>query len=225
MKIRILIIVFCLCNLYAKAQIYFDVNAGVNRGNFLSKENKTIKPDIGYIISGDINFPLTANLLFQTGLQYESIHSKINTVSTTNIDDKSIKETFDAKTFINYINIPVKIFYSLHANNGVFKFGFGPYLGLGLSGRNKSSNITETTVNGTNNTIKDEFRYDEKVKFGSTDTTVKRTGIGIGVNTSFTFGNNLNLGIYSNLGLTNQNNSDNQSTKSFSYGLTIGYAF
>lgn len=86
MKIKNLIIIPFLSTIATKAQLTFSVNAGANMGNIVTKidgkKDSEIKPSTGYIISGDVNIPAGKNLLFQTGLQFESVHNKVNTNST-----------------------------------------------------------------------------------------------------------------------------------------------
>jgi len=83
MKINSLIIVLCVCSLSSNAQVNFGVNAGANMGNIVTKydgkKDEDIKSAVGYIVSGDVNIPIGTSLVFQTGLQYESIHNKVNT--------------------------------------------------------------------------------------------------------------------------------------------------
>jgi hypothetical protein len=227
MKTRNLIILLCIINLTAKAQVHVGVNAGANMGNIVTKNNGTkdaaIKAAIGYIVSGDVNIPINENLLFQTGLQYESIHNKVNTESTSSGGGFSVKETFTGKSHLDLINIPAKLFYKMPAGNGSFRFGAGPYLGIGINGRSKSTDITETTVGAT--TTKHVFDYNAKTTFGSADTSYKRINFGAGVELSYVLSNNISFSVYSNFGLANINNQDKRNSKTYAYGITIGYIF
>jgi len=228
MKIRILIILICITNLNTKAQVYFGLNAGPNMGNIVtkidSKKDSEIKSAVGYIISGDVIIPVSSYLLFVTGLQFESIHNKVNTESFMDFGGGfTIKETFSGKSFINFVNIPVKLFYKMPLGKSSFIIGAGPNLGIGVGGMSKSTDITETTSGG--NTNRNEYNYKEKIKFGSADTAVKRINFGIGINLGFILANNIKFSAYSNIGLLNINNKNKYSTKTIAYGLTVGYVF
>lgn len=227
MKIKNLIIVLCLINLTSKAQVYFGVNAGANMGNIITKINGTkddaIKSAAGYIISGDINIPVSNNLLFQTGLQFESIHNKVNTEGTSSGGGFTIKETFSGKSHLNYINIPVKLLYKIPLGSGSFTFGAGPFIGIGIGGKAESTDITETTFAG--NTTRSVYEYNAKVKFGSADTAIKRTNFGAGINLCYVISNNISFSAYSNIGLSNISNAAKQNSKTIAYGVTVGYVF
>jgi len=107
--------------------------------------------------------------------------------------------------------------------NSSFMIGAGPYLGMGVGGQSKSTNIVENTFGG--NTTRNESNYKEKIKFGRGDTAVKRINAGVGANLCFVLANNIKFSLYSNIGLMNINNADKGSTKTISYGLTVGYVF
>lgn len=227
MKIKNLFIVLCLINLSSKAQVTFGINAGANMGNLVTKldgkKDEGIKSSIGYIISADINVPVNEKLIFQTGLQYESIHNKVNTNNTSSGGGFTVKRTFDAKAHIGFINIPAKLFYKLPAGNGSILIGGGPFIGIGINGRSKSTDITETTIGAS--TTRSVYDYNEKVRFGNSDTTIKRLNAGVGINLCYVLANNLSFSLYSNLGLSNINNQDKYSTKTYAAGIKIGYIF
>ncbi|MBK7883009.1 MAG: PorT family protein [Chitinophagaceae bacterium] len=226
MKTKNLIIVFCLWAYSTKAQIHFEVTAGINNGNFITKadgENiKYNKPDIGYIVTGNAYIPLSTNLLIQTGLQYESVHSKLNYIKSYVSNDMITTRTIIGTSYINYINIPVKLFYVIPAGKSYFNFGAGPYLGIGISGRTKAYDKFEITEDGVT-TKTWEYNHNTKREFGSAATTLKRIGLGAGINASYILAKSVSFNLYSNIGLTNQSNSGK--SKSITYGVGIGYIF
>jgi hypothetical protein len=227
MKIKNLTIALCLLNLTTKAQVYFGINAGANMGGIVTKINgikdKGIKDAIGYIISGDVNIPLSNNLLLKTGLQFENAHSKVNTDGTTTAGGYTVREIFTAKINYNYINIPVQLFYKMPLGSGSFMAGAGPYMGIGVGGKSSSTDITERTLGGV--TTKSEYNYAEKAKFGTSDTTIKWINMGIGVNVNYVLANNISFSLYTNIGLANLNNSNSSNFKIHAYGITVGYIF
>jgi hypothetical protein len=227
MKIKNLLIVLCLSSFTAQSQVSFGVNAGANMGSMANKydgkKDKTVKSAVGYIIAGDVNIPLGEHLVFQTGLQWESLHTKANEENVTSTGGYTYKDSYNSKSSLNFINIPVKIYYKIPVGTGSFMVGAGPYLGIGISGKSKGTSKTEFTYAGTTNV--QQYDFNEKVVFGSADTAVKRTNFGVGVNLSYTMANNIRLSLYSNFGLANINNADKSSSKASTYGITIGYVF
>ncbi|MFT3909131.1 MAG: porin family protein [Ferruginibacter sp.] len=206
------------------SQISFDVNAGINIGNLRSKNDgnkqEGLKAAVGYTIPLHVNIPITKSLIFQTGLEYESIHYKFqHTYHYVYVEGEEI-DRFDMKYRLDYINIPVKIYYKI---NPMFQVGFGPFVGIGISGKNKGTNV-QTEVSMIDVTEKVVY-YNNKVKFGSNVDEIKRLSLGLGLNFSYIFSKKIILGLYSNLGLTNIYNFDKSTARTFTGGLTLGYQF
>lgn len=226
MKIKNLISVLCLINLSSKAQSYLGINAGASISNYRTKVNGTndgFKQAPGYILSGDVNIPLAGNLLFQSGLQFESIATKINTNSTQTVGSTVYKRVFDAKGNIGYINIPVKMLYKIPITKNNFIIGGGAFIGIGIGGKSSSSEVTEATTGSS--TVRSVYNYSSKNKFGSADTTIKRMNFGVGLNAGYALASNIIFSVYSNIGLANINNNKGYSTKTFAAGIKIGYIF
>jgi hypothetical protein len=227
MKIKNLLVAFCLLTLSAKAQVYFGINAGANMGGVVTKINGTkdkgIKDATGYVISGDVNIPLSHNLLLKTGLQFENAHSKVNTDGTNSTGGYTVREIFTAKINYNYINIPVQLFYKMPLGSGSLMAGAGPYMGIGVGGKSSSTDVTERTFGGV--TTRSEYNYAAKAKFGNSDTTIKRINMGIGVNVNYVLVNNISFSLYINIGLANLNNEAKYNSTIHAYGITVGYIF
>lgn len=217
----IAVILFIVTN--AGAQISFNVNAGVNIGNFITKINgdrdKSIKPSVGYIIPFYVNYHFSADVFLQTGVEYESIHNKVNTVYYHESPTETIIERFNGKTHLEYINIPLKLYLCMYKRR--LRIGAGPYLGIAVSGRNKSTDVYESAT-GTYYYVYD---YNEKQKFGSKDDEVKRISFGLGCNIGYIFTNRISVTIYTNTGFSNISNHSNTKTNVASVGLTVGYHF
>jgi Outer membrane protein beta-barrel domain len=229
MKIKLcsLLLLAVIC-LTTNAQVQFGINAGPNMSKVVSKFNGTkvdgIKSDVGFIGSADVNIPIGESLLFQTGVQFENVGTKSSEENTsTPFPGFTVKTSSTNKSRLNFINVPAKIYYKLPVGAGSFMIGAGPYLGIGISGKRKGSAVSETTFGG--NTTRSESSYDEKVKFGSNDTTMKRINFGAGVNLAFQMANGIKVSLYSNIGLANLENAPNYKTKITTFGLTVGYVF
>ncbi len=225
MKLKALLIATLLISTTVKAQKYFGIHAGGGISNIVTKINgkkdEAIKGAAGYIVAADVNIPVSDNLLLQTGLQYQKVRNQVNTNSTSTVGGTTFKRDFSGGSYLSYINIPLKLLYKQQAGSGSITIGAGPYLGLGIAGRSKSTDITETTAGGT--TTRNVYDYNRKVSFGTADTTIKRINTGLGVNIGYTLSNNCNFSLYSNIGMGNINNQYN--TKTFAAGITIGYIF
>lgn len=204
------------------SQISFDVNAGVNIGNLHSKVNGTkqdgLKAAVGYTIPLHINIPIAKSLFFQTGLEYESVQHKFHSSITYSEIGFVVVDNYSTKSRLDYINIPLKLFYKI---TPLFQLGFGPFAGIGISGRDKILETQyTTTMQGTREDIRD---YKNKIKFGTKNPELKRFNLGLGIDLSYTFLQKIIIGLYSNLGLTNINNYDYVKARTLTGGLTIGY--
>jgi hypothetical protein len=96
-------------------------------------------------------------------------------------------------------------------------------LGIGIGGKSKSTDITETTTGS--NTTRSVYEYNAKIKFGNADTAIKRTNLGVGLNLSYILANNISFSAFSNIGLSNINNQNKYNSKTYAYGITVGYVF
>lgn len=209
----------CIC----KAQIYFGANAGINISSLKTKVNGKddgFKSDIGYIISTDVNIPVSTSLLLQTGLQYESYHTKLNVTNT----GTNFTEVITGKTHLEYLNIPVKLLCQVHAGNNIFSIGGGPYIGIGLSGHTKGTAISERDY-GSGFIVKDTNATDQALKFGAAANEINRINIGLGLQAIYLLQNNICFSLYTNIGLANLNNQQKTTTKAVTAGITVGYVF
>ncbi|MEO6669197.1 MAG: outer membrane beta-barrel protein [Ferruginibacter sp.] len=205
------------------SQISFDLSAGVNIGNLYSKidgsKQKGLKAAVGYTIPVHINIPIAKSFVLQTGLEYESVRHKFHSSFTF---PNSVPSVINSSTNSNldYINIPLKLYYKL---NPLFQVGIGPFIGLGISGKDK---ITQH-INGIGiyESIDEVRNYSNKIKFGSKDSEIKRFNPGLGINLAYTFYKKIIIGLYSNFGLSSINNYDNVKARTFTGGLTMGYRF
>ena len=227
MKTTILLLITGLTIFEAGAQTKFAISAGPNLGGLITKVNGSkdegIKNDLGYIISGELFLPLGTMYKLQTGLQFESVHSKVNENTTSVSGSFTSNNVFKAKTQLDYINIPLKFLFDLSKGKAHLMIGAGAYLGIAVSGKTKSTE-TVTVTNGTT-TQKTEFNYSAKATFGSADTSVKRFNSGIDLSVAYVFPRNFFITLYNHIGLVNINNQSRYNTKVSSVGLTLGYFF
>ena len=155
------------------------------------------KTKVGFHLGGTAEFEITDMFSFETGLFLSTQGYKVNTIFG------------DYKTNLLYFNIPItgKARYEFDDFN-IYGL-FGPYIGLGLSGKVKSGD------NSTN------------IDWGSgEDNDLKRFDLGITIGAGVEYGPYL-AGISYNLGLANiaAQNDGGYRVKNRVFAITIGYRF
>lgn len=200
------------------ARISYVVKGGLNLSNMLIKDDdgtrrEDMKNKIGFHFGITSVFPISKTVDFETGLLLSTKGFRIS--------DKKINNgiTYEDKGSVNllYIDIPLtaKTYYNIGASRiyGVF----GPYLGVGLSGKSKSESIS---INGTESDEQD-------VNWGSgVSDDIKRLDFGLTVGAGMEI-NSVLIGLSYNLGLANISgvNDNVQKINNKVLGLSIGYKF
>ena len=180
----------------------FAAKAGLNLANMRSEDDddtysSDYKTKVGFHLGGTAEFEITDMFSFETGLFLSTQGYKVNTIFG------------DYKTNLLYFNIPItgKARYEFDDFN-IYGL-FGPYIGLGLSGKVKSGD------NSTN------------IDWGSgEDNDLKRFDLGITIGAGVEYGPYL-AGISYNLGLANiaAQNDGGYRVKNRVFAITIGYRF
>jgi hypothetical protein len=181
----------------------FGIRGGVNFANL-------------NIAAGNVSVSTGSTTSFAAGVFADfkvgavSIQPALNfTGKGGNIDDGN-DNVVDIKTY--YAQIPVNIVYRIPAVIGSVYFGAGPYVGIGLSGKSK------TTIDG-------EKKSDD-ITFGSGPEDLKRTDFGLNGIAGVEFKNGLILGLNYDLGLSDiTNETDGGSFKNRVFGLSVGFKF
>ena len=197
----------CLLSLPATGQI---IKAGVNLANVTISDNGDIDNNrmltsfhVG--ISGD--FKITPHLYFQPGVLFTGKGSK------TEAGDDDDETYFRASTNPYYIEIPVNLVVKTSASDSRFFIGAGPYVAIGVAGKNK----VEGKYLGTGFSSEDEIEwsdddpltlnYEEDAGFGR----MRRFDFGLNGTAGFEF-SKLALGVNYGLGLTKLQSGANSST-------------
>lgn len=186
MKIKFLclsLLTVMFSSLYAQNSSVF-VKAGFNLANVSIKENGDIDdakslPSFHVGLHGDI--PIVANILsLQPGILFTGKGSKTQVGNTT---DASY---YRATTNPMYIEVPVNVVFKAPlGDGGKFFAGAGPYVAMGIAGRNK----TEGKIFGVG------FKNDKKIEFSNDDpTTSGEEGAGFGIMRRFDYGLNGTVG-------------------------------
>src|SRR5689334_16400374 len=134
MKAKFLLIAFTasMFSLGVKAQdkTTFGVRAGINftnlngkndQGNDLNNKIKT-----GFNIGVNAEVPIAPDFYVQPGLLFTTKGAK-NTILGA-----------DYKVNISYLEIPINLLYKPALGDGKLLLGFGPYVGIGVGGKNKT---------------------------------------------------------------------------------------
>jgi len=194
----------------------FGIIGGFNLSNLLIKDNdgtnsNDFKYKPGFHVGVTAEFPISKSVAFETGLLFSTKGFISNFKGTDN------GVIFESKGSLNllYLDIPLtsKAYYNIGASKiyGVF----GPYIGIGLSGKSKS----EAIVNGV--TQSDE----QDINWGSGNSNeLKRLDYGLTVGAGMEL-NSFLIGLSYNLGLANISSTTDygQKIKNKVLGLSIGY--
>ena len=189
----------------------FGVKAGLNLSTMLSKNDKrTFSDDFkmkpGFHIGVTAEFPIDEMFSFETGLLLSTKGYKIS------------KEDYKQKVNINYLDIPLtgKASFDI-ADTKVYGL-FGPYIGMGLSGKLKFEEIdfgeTHTGEDNIDWGSDKELSDMKRLDFGIT------VGVGVEINS-------FQIGLSYNLGLANISPSTDGGSKVNNrvLGLSVGYKF
>jgi len=111
----------------------------------------------------------------------------------------------DVKTSLNYLEIPLNMFYS---KRNRFFFDFGPTLGFGLSGKIEA------------------YGESAKINFGTgSEDDLQTLEFGLNFTAGFQFKNNLFIAVNSNAGINDLSNDDTYSFSNSYLGIRLGYVF
>ena len=199
----------------AFAQTSFGVKAGLNFSNMALKSggNKTddIKFKPGITIGAFADIDMSDMFGIETGLNFETKGYKMKDEG----EDFGVKYKTKRTMNLIYATIPVDV--KLTFGN-VYVLA-GPYLGMGVSAKTKSS----FESNG------HEDKHDETLKFGNDKekSDLKRMDLGLGFGAGYNINENLGIRLGYDLGLSNlviEGDSDN-SAKNGSLNVSATFKF
>ncbi len=194
----------------------FGVKAGLNLANMLSKDDDDtysddFKMNPGFHLGLAADFPITDFLSFEPGLLFMTKGMRFN----QDILGFSVK----GKLNLYYIDIPLNMKATFKAGDNLKVFATaGPYIGLGLSGKAKSTTVYQGEKETHSEDIKwggDEDEDDfKRLDFGLT------FGAGVEIKA-------ISIGLSYDLGLANISSYKNDGTKISNrvLKLSVGYRF
>lgn len=151
------------------ANISVTSNGSVNKANML--------PSFQVGIIGDVF--LAPELSLQPGLLFSGKGAKSQVVNSTTGDNYT--STFNPY----YIEIPMNLVFKAPLGQTKFFAGAGPYLGIGVAGKNK--------IDGT--VLGSSFHSEKAIQWTSADPTSNSDGSGFGVIKRYDYGLNATAGI------------------------------
>lgn len=141
----------------AQAQISFGPRIGANFADFgyrtesLAVPNGQMRLGAQIGVAANVGF---GKLAFQPAVLYSQKGYRVDLEDS----DNNSTETYQEKHRLNYLEIPLNVVYTSGETEGLQVFA-GPYVGLGLSGKNE---VEGKTTSG-NNSL--SFKRDEEVEF------------------------------------------------------------
>jgi opacity protein-like surface antigen len=216
-KLFVVIITFSMTTeLFAQN---FGIKGGLNFSNILLKDDddtysNDFKMKPGFHVGATAEFPLTKMISFETGLLLSTKGYK------TSEEETYMGETYKYEEKINlfYLDIPLTAKASFDLG-GVKIYGvFGPYLGMGLSGKYKY----EETYDGETDS------EEEDIEWGSDEDNddLKRLDFGLTLGAGVEI-KSIQIGLTYDLGLANISTDNDNGYKGNNrvLGISVGYKF
>lgn len=199
MKRIFLLSVAALFAVSSFSQIRFGVKAGLNLPNMTLKGGGVsldTKIGLGFHVGGIVDIPISNQLALQPGILFSTKGYKYD-------NDLMGK----GKCNLNYIEVPVNVQYKI-AVGGMKIFPFaGPYIGYGLSGKDKPDEGESYDVN-----------------FGSADEDLKALDFGLNFGAGIEF-SSFQASLQYGLGLSNLSNVSDVTYKNKVIGISVAYLF
>lgn len=216
---RLLVVVIALTMTTEIFAQNFGIKAGLNLSNMLHKddddifsEDYKIKP--GFHIGATAEFPLSEMLSFETGLLLSTKGFRTSEEGT--FTGKTYK--YEEKFNLLYLDVPLTAKATFDLGGAKIYGVFGPYVGMGLSGKGKyEETFGSETESG-----------EEDVKWGSDEdeSDLKRLDFGLTMGAGVEL-NSIQIGLTYGLGLANISPYTDGGTKIKNrvLGLSVGYKF
>lgn len=186
---------------FANAQdIKFGLKGGVNLSNFTG-DYRGLSSRVGFQFGGFMEYSLSEKFSIQPELLYSSQGAKLK--------DSSFDSSYENKTNVNYLNIPVMFKYYVVDKLSIEA---GPQIGFLIGGKTKDD---VTFVGGE----KYSQSYNSKDDFKTLD-------FGLNFGAGYDFTEKISLGLRYNLGLANiADYGNNFKGHNSVFSLSVGYEF
>jgi len=164
-------------------------------------------------------FAVNENLALRSGLNFLQHGVKVN---STEVEDGIGEFEIEAKTKLNYLQIPVYALYTKELSVGQLFVGAGPYANYGISGKSKLT-YTLTDENGDKSSDSEETDAFKKDEDGGTS--FKRFDMGAGAIAGIRFPNGLFANIGYQYSFTNSSSDSDEGGKYNNQGLQLSIGF
>lgn len=199
----------------AQDKTTFGVRAGVNFTNMNGEENNhdlDNKIKTGFNIGVNAEIPVAQDFYLQPGLLFSTKGAKN-------------KEEGDAKTKVklSYLEVPINLLYKPTLGDGKLLLGFGPYIGIGISGKEEWGKDYQNSYdvkfkNDVKDSDPDDKRYVKGLDFGG------NLLVGYELSSKISAQLNAQLGMSNLVPKENGKKSDDK-IKNTGFGISIGYRF
>ncbi|MDQ8005615.1 MAG: porin family protein [Pedobacter sp.] len=201
------------------------VKAGVNLSKYrfsgrsenkelIDELNKNQENNVGFNVTVFGDFGVAKNFALQPGVSLQNKGTKF-----TDVDGTS---GIEVQQSTMWIDVPINAVYSIPTGNaGAVQLSAGPYLGFGISGKNKFKNITPNEQQ-----TDFDFGDDAQPLTGSAGMDYGANfGLGFRANNGIILGANYGLGMANLIPKDARSNSQDSKQKNRVLGFSIGYSF
>ena len=198
----------------------YSIRAGANYQNLNGEKANGDKYEnqmaLKWHAGVEVDIPVGTDLYVRPGLIYTNKGAKY--------EETAGGFKIEGKRNISYIDIPLSLVYKPQVGNGRVVLGFGPYAGIGISGK------SEASVNDVEIAQDTEFKNDVKSSDPATNVYYKRMDAGANIFAGYEFTENIFVQLNSQLGLMNiepkrDGEKTDIKTKNTGFGLSIGFRF
>jgi len=176
--------------------------------------NKNQESNVGFNVTVFGDFGIAKNFALQPGVSLQNKGTKFK-----DVDGES---GIEATQSTMWIDVPINAVYNIPTGNaGAIQLSAGPYLGFGISGKNKFNNVTPTEDQA-------EFKFgDDALPItGSAGMDYGANfGLGFRANSGFTVGANYGLGMANLFPKDARPDLNDAKQKNRVLGFTVGYSF
>jgi hypothetical protein len=114
---------------FAQKRVTFGIRGGyagyIIHGKHADGRKFNLRPEEGFSIGTDIEFPIGKNVYLQPGIMYNQKGSNFNSYHY-------MGQVFHGDVKLSYVEIPVHIVFKPRLGSGHLMIGAGPYLGKGV---------------------------------------------------------------------------------------------
>jgi len=215
--ILILTASFAMAQSANRAKISFAILGGPNLQNLNGKNDDGDKLTndliIGYHAGVNVQIPIAPTFFFQPGLLFTT---------------KGAKWIEDSRTItdrLSYVEMPLNVVFKALLGNGYFMIGFGPYIGYGIGGKEKTEDGSTT--------LKEDIEFKSVVEANdpSTVTYYKAFDAGGNIFAGYETASRIFFQLNTQLGMLKINPEDRRiandqsSVHNTGFGLSVGFRF